>query len=78
MPRHYKLKDRIAELNKHWNIRPTPEGTCGVQQSLEERLQLSSVFGMSIFFSHTVRPVACLVQPSVLDFVASQGLYLRC
>ena len=28
MPCHYKLKDRIAELNKRWNIRPTPEGTC--------------------------------------------------
>ncbi len=39
VPRHYKLKDRIAELNKLWNIRPTPEGTCGVQQSLEERLR---------------------------------------
>lgn len=40
LPRHYKLKDRIAELNKLWNIRPTPDGTCGVQQSLEERLRL--------------------------------------
>ncbi len=39
MPRHYKLKDRIAELNKLWDIRPTPEGTCGIQQSLEERLR---------------------------------------
>ena len=39
MPRHYKLKDRIAELNKLWNIRSTPEGTSGVQQSIEERLR---------------------------------------
>lgn len=39
MPRHYKLKDRIAELNKLWNIHPTPEGTCGMQQSLKERLK---------------------------------------
>ena len=36
VPRHYKLKQRIAELNRLWNINPTPEGTCGVQQSLEE------------------------------------------
>lgn len=39
MPRHYKLKDRIRELNKLWNIKPTPNGTCGVQQSFTERLQ---------------------------------------
>ena len=39
MPRHYKLKERINELNKIWNIQPTPNGTCGVQQSLKERLQ---------------------------------------
>lgn len=38
-PQHYKLKNQIAELNKLWNIWPTPEGTCGVQQSLEERLR---------------------------------------
>lgn len=36
MPRHYRLKERIAELNKLWNICPTPNGTCGVQQSLKE------------------------------------------
>ena len=40
MPRHYRLKDRIAELNSNWNIVPTPEGTVGVQQSLQERLTL--------------------------------------
>ena len=39
MPRHYKLKKRISELNAKWNIFPTPEGTIGVQQSLEERLR---------------------------------------
>ena len=39
MPRHYKLKDHINELNKIWNIQPTPNGTCGVQQSIKERLQ---------------------------------------
>lgn len=38
MPRHYRLKERIAELNSKWNIVPTPEGTIGVQQRLQERL----------------------------------------
>ena len=36
MPRHYLLKRRVAELNKLWNIKPTPNGTCGVQQTLED------------------------------------------
>ena len=36
MPRHYRLKERIATLNSKWNIKPTPEGTVGVQQSLQE------------------------------------------
>ena len=40
MPRHYKLKERIQELNKLWNIFPTPNGTFGMQQALEERLLL--------------------------------------
>lgn len=40
MPRHYFLKKRIAELNKHWNIKPTPQGICGVQQSLQDRLRV--------------------------------------
>ena len=40
MPRHYRLKERIAELNLKWSIQPTPEGTVGVQQSFEERLRM--------------------------------------
>ena len=36
LPRHYKLKRRISELNELWNIKPTPNNTCGVQQSLED------------------------------------------
>ena len=40
LPRHYKLKRRISELNTLWSIRPTPNGTCGVQQSLKDRLLL--------------------------------------
>ena len=27
MPRHYRIKDRIKELNKAWNIKPTPDGS---------------------------------------------------
>ena len=38
MPRHYRLKQRITELNSKWNIIPTPEGTVRVQQRLQERL----------------------------------------
>ena len=40
MPRQYCLKQRIAELNKLWNIKPTPNGVVGVQQSLEDRLRV--------------------------------------
>ena len=39
MQRHYRLKQRIAELNKLWNITPTPNGVIGVQQSFKERLE---------------------------------------
>ena len=38
MPRHYKLKQNIIERNSLWKILPTPDGTCGVQQSLRESL----------------------------------------
>ena len=38
MPRHYRVKQRITELNRLWSIYRTPNGTCGVQQSLEDRL----------------------------------------
>lgn len=40
MPRHYKLKERISELNKLWNIHPMPDDVVGVQQSFEERLRI--------------------------------------
>lgn len=39
MPRYYKIQERIAELITLWQIKPTPNGTCGVQQSLEGRLR---------------------------------------
>ena len=38
MPRHYQLKQCISELNKLWDIYPTPNDTCGVQQSLKQML----------------------------------------
>ena len=38
MPRHYKLKEKITELNSLWSIQPTPNGILGVQQSLEPML----------------------------------------
>ena len=40
MPRRYLLKRRFAELNNLWNIRSTLNGTCGVQQTLEDRLRV--------------------------------------
>ena len=38
MPRHYSIKLKIRELKSLWNIHPTPNNTCGIQQKLEERL----------------------------------------
>lgn len=43
LPRSYKIKERIAELNRKWDIKPTPSGTAGVQQSLKERLYVRVV-----------------------------------
>ena len=49
MPKHYKLKQRVKELNTLWNIILTPNGTLGVQQSFEDRLiiQLSRLLAIS-------------------------------
>ena len=49
MPRHYCLKEKISELNKNWKISPTPEGTVGVQQSLEEHLAMCVQWLVSVF-----------------------------
>ena len=38
LPHSYKLKQKIKELNSLWDIRPTPHGIIGYQQSLEEHL----------------------------------------
>ena len=40
MPRQYRLRERITELNKLWRIHATPNNTEGVQQSLKDRLEL--------------------------------------
>ena len=40
MPRQYKLRERISELNTLWNIQPTPNDTKGVQQKLKDRLEV--------------------------------------
>ena len=40
LPRSYKLKRRIKELNSRWDIHPTPHGIVGYQQSLEDRLRI--------------------------------------
>ena len=34
------MKKKVKELNEMWNIRLTPNGTFGVQQSLKEHLIL--------------------------------------
>ena len=39
MPRHYRIKQKITELNQMWDIKPTPPGIVGVQQALEPRLR---------------------------------------
>ena len=38
LPRSNHLNQRVKDLNKHWTVFPTPEGTIGVQQSLKHLL----------------------------------------
>ena len=40
MPRQYRLRERITNLNKLWKICPTPNNTQGVRQSLKDRLEI--------------------------------------
>ena len=40
LPRQYKIKERIKDLNRLWNIKPLPNDIEGVQQSLQERLKV--------------------------------------
>ena len=39
LPRSSEVKQKLAKLNKKWDVFPTPEGTIGVQQSLTAALQ---------------------------------------
>lgn len=39
MPRSWKIKDRIKEINKKWNLFQTPGDTVGVQQTIKSRLE---------------------------------------
>ena len=38
-PRSYKIKERMQETNKKWNLFQTPGNTVGVQQSIKSRLE---------------------------------------
>ena len=40
MPRQYRLREQITNLNKLWKIRPTSNNIQGVQQSLKDRLEI--------------------------------------
>lgn len=40
MPRSCKVKDRIKEINRKWNLSQTPGNTVGVQQSIKKRLEI--------------------------------------
>lgn len=39
LSRSWKIQDRIREINRKWNLFPTPGNTNGVQQSIKERLE---------------------------------------
>ena len=64
LPRQYKIKQRIAELNSLWNIKPTPSGTVGLQQSLEERLHVR--------LAHLLR-----LSPPDARFVRERALHVK-
>ena len=55
MPRHYKLKDRICELNKLWNIKPTPM----VLVVYNSPLQKGCNFICMAWYVHTNYCIAC-------------------
>ena len=59
-----KIKQIITELNRLWNIKPTPHGTIGLQQSLRDQLQVR--------LAHLLRvskPDATFLQDKVLQIV---------
>ena len=66
LPQHYGIKQRITELNRLWNIKPTPHGTIGLQQSLRDRLQVRLAHLLRIS-----KPDATFLQEKVLHFKLS-------
>ena len=64
LPRQYKIKERIKDLNKLWNIKPLPNDVEGVQQSLEDRLKVR--------IDHLVR-----VSPPDSEFMKSKKLHVK-
>lgn len=40
LPRSWKVQERIKALNSKWNLSSTPGDTCGIQQSIKERLEI--------------------------------------
>ena len=39
VPNKYCINKRIKQLNKYWNLKPTPGGAEGVQQGFEDSLK---------------------------------------
>ena len=58
--------NRITELNRLWNIKPTPHGTIGLQQSLRDRLQVRLAHLLRIS-----KPDATFLQDKVLHIKLS-------
>ena len=63
MPRSWKVKDRIKEINKNWTLKQTHGGTQGIQQSIKERLGVRSTNKKfpSQFSFHCVTTYTCKV-----------------
>ena len=40
LTRSWKIQDRIKEMNRKWNLYPTPSNTNRVQQRMKERLEI--------------------------------------
>ncbi|KAJ7391497.1 hypothetical protein OS493_018546 [Desmophyllum pertusum] len=40
LPRSWKVRERIKAINSKWNLSSTPGDTCGIQQSIKERLEI--------------------------------------
>ena len=40
LTRSWKIQDRVKEMNRKWNLYPTPSNTNTVQQRMKERLEI--------------------------------------